>query len=73
METTMEYTRLGNTGVKVSRLCLGCMSFGSASWRPWVLERDDAAPFFKRAIEAGINFFDRPPPSHRLPSGFSSR
>lgn len=54
----MDYTFLGNTGVKVSRLCLGCMSFGSASWRPWVLERDDAAPFFKRAIEAGINFFD---------------
>ena len=38
----MEHTRLGNTGVKVSRLCLGCMSFGSAKWRPWVLERDEA-------------------------------
>jgi len=54
----MEHVRLGNTGVKVSRLCLGCMSFGSPTWRPWVLERDAAAPFFKRAIEAGINFFD---------------
>lgn len=54
----MEYTELGNTGVRVSRLCMGCMSYGSSSWRPWVLERDAAAPFFKRAVEAGINFFD---------------
>jgi aryl-alcohol dehydrogenase-like predicted oxidoreductase len=54
----MQYTYLGNTGVKVSRLCLGCMSYGASSWRPWVLEREAAGPFFKRAIEAGINFFD---------------
>jgi aryl-alcohol dehydrogenase-like predicted oxidoreductase len=54
----MKYTYLGNTGVKVSRLCLGCMSFGSPSWRPWVLDRDQSAPFFRQAIEAGINFFD---------------
>ncbi len=54
----MEYTYLGQTGVKVSRLCLGCMSYGSSSWRPWVLDADGAAPFFRRAVEAGINFFD---------------
>ncbi len=54
----MKYTHLGRTGVTVSRLCLGCMSFGTPDWRPGVLERDASAPFFKRAIEAGINFFD---------------
>ena len=54
----MEYTYLGRTGVKVSRLCLGCMSYGSPSWRPWVLDEGGTAPFFRRAIEAGINFFD---------------
>jgi len=54
----MKYKYLANTGVKVSRICLGCMSFGSTSWRPWVLEEADAAPFFRRAVEAGINFFD---------------
>ncbi len=54
----MDYTRLGNTGLQVSELCFGCMSFGSSAWRPWVLEPADADPFYKRAIEAGINFFD---------------
>ena len=54
----MQYTYLGNTGVKVSRICLGCMSYGSPDWRPLVLEEKAAAPFFKRAVEAGINFFD---------------
>src|SRR5215475_1595585 len=54
----MEYRRLGSTGLKVSRLCLGCMSYGSSKWRPWVLDEKDAMPFFKRAVEAGINFFD---------------
>ena len=54
----MEYARLGNTGVQVSRICLGCMSYGSADWRPWVLDQEAAGPFFRRAIEAGINFFD---------------
>jgi len=54
----MDYVRLGNSGLQVSELCFGCMSFGSSSWRPWVLEPDDAEPFYKRAIEAGINFFD---------------
>ena len=54
----MEHVRLGNTGLKVSRLCLGCMTYGSPKWRPWVLDEDASMPFFKAAIEAGINFFD---------------
>ena len=54
----MKYTRLGRTGLTVSRICLGCMSYGATSWRPWVLEEQAARPFFKRAIELGINFFD---------------
>lgn len=54
----MRYTRLGRTGVTVSRICLGCMSYGTSEWRPWVLDARASAPFFKRAIEAGINFFD---------------
>ncbi|MGI8545979.1 MAG: aldo/keto reductase [Gemmatimonadaceae bacterium] len=54
----MQYTQLGTTGVTVSRICLGCMSYGSPDWRPWVLGDAEARPFFRRAIEAGINFFD---------------
>ena len=54
----MKYTFLGRTGVTVSRLCLGCMSYGNTAWRSWVLDEAAARPFFKRAIESGINFFD---------------
>src|SRR5215469_7098097 len=54
----MEYVRLGSTGLKVSRLCLGTMTYGSKRWRDWVLEEDESRPFFRRAIELGINFFD---------------
>src|SRR5258706_13141505 len=54
----MKYTSLGRTGVTVSRLCLGCMSYGTPDWRPWILDEEASRPFFKRAIEAGINFFD---------------
>jgi aryl-alcohol dehydrogenase (NADP+) len=54
----MDYVRLGSTGLKVSRLCLGCMTYGSTKWRPWVLDEAQSLPFFKRALEAGINFFD---------------
>jgi len=54
----MDYVRLGSTGLKVSRLCLGCMTYGSPKWRPWVLDEEQSLPFFKAAIEAGINFFD---------------
>ncbi len=62
----MDYARLGTTGLKVSRICLGCMTYGdpdrpapdgSRRW-PWALREDDARPFFKRAFEAGINFVD---------------
>jgi aryl-alcohol dehydrogenase-like predicted oxidoreductase len=49
---------LGSTGVRVSPICLGMMTYGAKSWREWVLEEDDARPFVKRAVEAGINFFD---------------
>ena len=54
----MQYVRLGNTGMRVSRICLGTMTYGSTSWRDWVLNEDDSTPFFKRALEAGVNFFD---------------
>ena len=54
----MDYVRLGKTGLKVSRLCLGCMTYGAKSWRPWILEMEEAKPFFQTAIERGINFFD---------------
>jgi len=54
----MDYVRLGNTGLKVSRLCLGCMTYGSPKWRPWVMDEEASLPFFRQAIEAGINFFD---------------
>jgi 1-deoxyxylulose-5-phosphate synthase len=54
----MQYVRFGSTGIKVSRLCLGCMTYGSKKWREWVLEEAEAKPFFKAAFEAGVNFFD---------------
>jgi aryl-alcohol dehydrogenase (NADP+) len=54
----MRYVRLGSTGVKVSRICLGCMTYGTTDWRPWILNEDAARPFIRRALEQGINFFD---------------
>jgi aryl-alcohol dehydrogenase (NADP+) len=54
----MEYVNLGRSGLKVSRLCLGMMTYGSPQWRKWVLGEDQTLPFVKRALEAGINFFD---------------
>ncbi|MFB6171542.1 MAG: aldo/keto reductase [Haloarculaceae archaeon] len=54
----MEYTTLGDTGMEVSRLCLGCMSFGSSDWRDWVLDGEESRPIIERAIDLGINFFD---------------
>ncbi|WP_309890872.1 aldo/keto reductase [Archangium sp.] len=54
----MNYTNLGHTGLKVSRICLGCMSYGTPQWRPWVLDEGASQPFFRRAVELGINFFD---------------
>ncbi len=54
----MEYIKLGSTGLKVSRICLGTMTYGSKKWREWALEEQESRPFYRRAIEAGINFFD---------------
>lgn len=54
----MKYVPLGSTGLSVSRIALGCMTYGSSKWRSWVLDEADARPFFKKAVDAGINFFD---------------
>lgn len=54
----MEYINLGTTGLKVSRLCLGTMTYGTSAWRSWVLDEEPSRPFLRRAIEAGINFLD---------------
>ncbi|HEV8211844.1 MAG TPA: aldo/keto reductase [Vicinamibacterales bacterium] len=54
----MDYIRLGTTGLKVSRLCLGTMTYGTPEWRPWVLDEAASRPFIARALEHGINFFD---------------
>jgi len=54
----MEYVNFGRTGLKVSRICLGVMTYGSPSWRNWVLPEEQARPFIQRAVELGINCFD---------------
>jgi len=54
----MQFVNLGATGVKISRICLGCMTYGSKKWRQWVLEEEESRPFIRRALELGINFFD---------------
>jgi 1-deoxyxylulose-5-phosphate synthase len=54
----MDYLGLGQTGLKVSRLCLGCMSYGSSQRREWILDEEQSFSFFKQAVEGGINFFD---------------
>jgi aryl-alcohol dehydrogenase (NADP+) len=54
----MEYVNLGRTGLKVSRICLGTMTYGSTSWRSWVLPEEQSRPFIQKALEVGINFFD---------------
>jgi aryl-alcohol dehydrogenase-like predicted oxidoreductase len=56
--TPLSTVSLGHTGVRISPLCLGMMTYGAKSWREWVLEEEDARPFIRRAVEAGINFFD---------------
>src|SRR5207237_9981682 len=53
----MNYTKLGKTGLKVSRICLGCMRYGLEE-RKWGLNEEQGRPFIKRALELGINFFD---------------
>jgi aryl-alcohol dehydrogenase-like predicted oxidoreductase len=54
----MDYVALGRTGLRVSRICLGMMTYGTPNWRPWVLDEAASRPFIRRAIEHGINFFD---------------
>src|SRR5688572_23056915 len=54
----MEYINLGHTGLKVSRICLGAMTYGSPQWREWVLSEEASRPFIQRALDLGINFFD---------------
>jgi 1-deoxyxylulose-5-phosphate synthase len=54
----MQYVNLGPSDLKVSRICLGTMTYGSSQWRPWVLDEQASRPLIKQAIEAGINFFD---------------
>ena len=54
----MKFTQLGRSGLTVSRICLGCMTYGTPKWRPWVLDEVDARPFYRKALDLGINFFD---------------
>lgn len=54
----MQYVNLGTTGLKVSRICLGMMTYGTPQWREWVLDEAASRPFIQKALEAGINFFD---------------
>jgi aryl-alcohol dehydrogenase (NADP+) len=54
----MQYMNLGKSGLKVSRICLGMMSYGTSKWRDWVLDEEDSRPFIQKALDMGINFFD---------------
>jgi aryl-alcohol dehydrogenase (NADP+) len=54
----MDYINLGRSGLKVSRLCLGTLIYGTPKWRPYILDETASRPFFRRALEQGINFFD---------------
>jgi len=54
----MNYTNLGRSGLKVSRICLGVMTYGDPAWRSWILSEEQGRPFIQRALEGGINFFD---------------
>ena len=54
----MQHVNLGKSGLKVSRLCLGMMTYGTPEWRPWVLDEEASRPFIKKALDVGINFFD---------------
>jgi 1-deoxyxylulose-5-phosphate synthase len=58
LEVIMEYVNLGQSGLKVSRICLGMMTYGTPEWREWVLNEEQGRPFIQRALEAGVNFFD---------------
>ena len=54
----MQYTRLGTTGLAVSRICLGMMTYGTPQWRPWILDEAASRPLVRHAVELGITFFD---------------
>ncbi len=54
----MDYVNLGHSGLKISRICLGMMTYGTPTWREWVLPEEESRPFVQRALELGINFFD---------------
>jgi len=54
----MQYAHLGTSGLVVSRVCLGTMTYGTPQWRPWVLDEEASRPFIRRAVELGVNFFD---------------
>ena len=54
----METVKFGKTGMQVSKICLGCMTYGSTKWREWVLEEEASRPFIREALEKGVNFFD---------------
>ena len=54
----MHYVNLGSAGLKVSRICLGMMSYGSSAWRDWSFDYEQSLPFVKQALDGGINFFD---------------
>jgi len=54
----MKYTQLGRSGLVVSRICLSCLTYGTPKWRPWVLDEVDSRPFFRKALDLGVNFFD---------------
>ena len=54
----MEYVRFGSSGLNVSPLCLGCMTYGTPTWREWVLSEEASRPFIRQALDLGINFFD---------------
>ena len=54
----MEFINLGRTGIKVSRLCLGTMAYGTPNWQPWILDEGASRPFYREVVDAGISFFD---------------
>ena len=54
----MEYVRLGQSGLKVSRLCLGTMNMGTPQWKPWIFDEAQSEPIVRHALEAGVNFID---------------
>ncbi|KAG8946062.1 hypothetical protein FRC03_001509, partial [Tulasnella sp. 419] len=57
-QTTMQYVRLGKSGLKVSRIILGCMTYGDPKWQGWVLPEEESMEHIKHAYELGINAFD---------------